>query len=212
MNKYIFIPDVHIADIEDTKEIIEEEIEDFAGDLDFTVIDDYDELPNIDEESVEVVLSTKCELANTFTTLDNWIKHTSLACWYCGLTFDNIPWFIPVIWTRDVIDDEVNKYNINLNFPDNNTRREITIIRTSGNFCGPCCVRKAIESDDKLTTAMKKHRINMLYHIYRIFNGRSIKFIPPAINRTRMKRYCGNNGLTDKEYRELNNELIKNNL
>lgn len=209
MQKYIFIPGVHLEDIENTPELANEVMEDFVGDLEFTVVDDYDELPDLDIETVEIVLNTKCELANIFTTLEKWIKHTSLACWYCGLTFDTMPWFEAVIWTRGIINETVKTYNINLNFPDSDTRREITIIRTAGNYCGPCCVRRSIEQNCSLTPQMKRRRINMLYYIYKLFNGSPIKFIPPAIDRTKMKRYCGSHGLTETEYREMNDNLLK---
>jgi hypothetical protein len=141
----------------------------------------------------------------TFTGLENHPKNTNLACWNCCRTFKGRPWFEP----QSI--DPVSKGSIGSIIPfdllnKNGTTREYCI-SIKGNFCGPNCVRRHINTYTR-DMSERLNKIAMLKFVYEIFMGQTIADIQPALPHTDMVQYGGN--LTVQEYQKKMDELDVN--
>jgi hypothetical protein len=106
-----------------------------------------------------------------FVNNKTWIKTTNIKCWYCDLSFDSKPVFIPKMIEHSGI---TNDYNI----------------PTLGCFCSFCCAKSYC--DIYYTRICDHIKINdMLKFLYNIFNGKKIKEINSAPNKYEMVQYGG---------------------
>lgn len=117
-------------------------------------------------------------IPSEFISVEEWPKYTNLLCWHCDRSVSSYPKFIPK-----------NPYTVN------GSDRCSTL----GNFDTWECAAaytKQMFSKDASSDILK----NII-----IFANRfePIKAIIPAIEKTRMKSYCGNDGLTIEQYGEL---------
>ena len=112
---------------------------------------------------------------SVFTNLKSWITNTNLKCWYCDLSFDSRPVFIPKVIEHSGFTEDIN-------------------ISTYGCFCSFCCtVSYTNLYYPKICTNIKVNE--MLRFLYRVFNGHSIKEILPAPSKYIMKQYGGDTNL-----------------
>ena len=162
--KILFIKGVFIKDCIPSDDIFERQIIEQLN-YNTAYIDIYNKIPLI------------------FNGLDTWIKNTNLNCWYCDLTFDSVPIFIPKIIE-----------------PSNSTEYNIS---TLGCFCSFSCAMVYINTHfSKICDNI--HMKNMLLFLYKIFNKKKIKEIILSPSKYQMKQYGGN--LEQIQYK---NNLLK---
>lgn len=162
--KFLFIKGVFIKDCMPSDDIFEKHIIEQLN-YNTSYIDIYNKIPSI------------------FTGLDTWVKNTNLNCWYCDLTFDSVPVFIP----RLIEPCASTEYNIS----------------TLGCFCSFSCAMVYINMH--FTNICENiHMKNMLLFLYKIFNKKKIKEIILSPSKYQMKQYGGN--LEQIQYK---NNLIK---
>ncbi len=123
------------------------------------------------------------KIPKIFTTLDCWIKHTNLKCWYCSLNFDSIPVFIPI---------NVYKKN-NILYQD-----------VHGNFCSFNCAKSYINIYFANGDTFIYN--NNLIKLYKIFNKKNIANIDISPPKFDMEIYGGY--LTEDEYKNKISNLI----
>jgi hypothetical protein len=124
-------------------------------------------------------------LPKLFTSADEWKKiHSNLICWECNLGISGYPKFVPT-----------------------NPRVEggADVCDPLGAFCEWGCVVRYI------TTIYPKIKAVDLLQSVSIFEskftGRYREHIPMSISKTERKEYCGEGGLTVKEFREKNAQM-----
>ncbi len=133
-------------------------------------------------------IQTYSSIPKKFTSVEDWPKMTNLHCWNCDRTFSSYPKFIPK-----------NPETIYIN------GKLETHWDPEGNFCEWNCVIDWIRSrlpqnrqwdaeQDTCTVAGK-------------FSHKKIVRIMPSPQKTMMKHYCGENGISEKQYQELINRL-----
>lgn len=125
------------------------------------------------------------KIPKVFVNVDNWPKVSNLKCWNCDQILQSYPRFLPVNPERDKEGNE--------------------ICDTVGNFCEwNCVVRYAMEkySGERLWDILKLTNI-----IAAKFTGRRREKILPSPEKTIMKQYCGDEGITPKQYKEKIDQL-----
>ena len=126
-------------------------------------------------------------LPRHFTSLDNWPKKTNLLCWSCSRQFNTIPVFIP----EDIYEENA-----------------IRIMDVKGCFCSFNCAQSYIDLYYKGVQHDDKTRFLIL--LYEIFNDKTIKIIIPSLPKHVMEQYCGEIGISSREYGnkiiEINND------
>lgn len=124
----------------------------------------------------------------TYTTLDKWITVTNLCCWNCDRQFKNRPIFVPdsIYFTK-------------------NAER---IMDVNGVFCSFNCAQKYI--DEKYKGPSRDDRTKFLQILFKDFYGYRAPIIKPAPEKTKMKKYCGEKGVTADEYQKMIEELNAN--
>jgi hypothetical protein len=125
-------------------------------------------------------------LPSTFTTLDKWPRITTLMCWECAESIDDIPCFIP--------------HN-----PAVNSSGE-KVYKALGAFCSWNCVAKYASTRYGDTEKWEIDR--NIKKIIKIYTGTEPAIVLPSPDKTIMKKYCGNRGLTVAEYKEKIRELM----
>lgn len=132
----------------------------------------------------DVVEQTKYnKLPIQFTTLDNHPKNTNLLCWSCNRSFKGPPWFEP---------QSISPMG------------KAFCISIKGNFCGPHCVRRYIQTYTK-DLSERLNKISMLQYVYELFTGKKNTDIQPAPPHTDMVQYGGD--LTIQEYQKIIEQL-----
>ena len=119
--------------------------------------------------------TTYNEIPKRFTSVDEWPKASNLKCWTCDRIPHSYPRFLPL----NVRDDTCDVH---------------------GNFCRWGCV---------VSYVMKEYsqcqQCDLLYYICVFeskFTGTRRLKILPTPPKILMKEYCGNNGITEKEWAE----------
>lgn len=131
-------------------------------------------------------LELKETIPTIFTSLEEWKQDSTLRCWSCCLTFNEIPCFVPTSIHRN--DD----YKI-----------EISV---EGNFCSfPCVVRYLHENYPSNLTSKHWSLRNNLNLLYYYFTNKHITIIPPAPSRVELQEYGGQ--LTIEEFKTRIKEL-----
>lgn len=113
-------------------------------------------------------------LPTRFTTFAEHPRSTNLLCWHCALQFDGVPYFIPITSTR--ISDAALEWTID------------------GNFCSWACATAYINNHTR--DPSKKWEL-----LANIANIRACATpIEPAPPRTIMRTYCGEGGMSVRDY------------
>lgn len=112
-----------------------------------------------------------------FRDVGTWPSCTNIRCWSCHQYFDTIPIFIPSKVDCD---------------SDGNKRYKVL-----GNFCSFTCAMLYLDINFRGSDLQWEYN-KMLYHIYKVFNGVSIDYIPCSPPPQDMIQYGGN--LTSTEY------------
>ncbi len=122
------------------------------------------------------------EIPKKFTGVEQWIKYSNLRCWSCDQIPLDYPRFLP------------------LNIEYNTKCPSQDKCDVEGNFCEwGCVVEYVMRRFDK---DKQPNLLDDIAYFESKFTGfRRIKVIRPP-DKTEMKQYCGNNGLTPKQWRE----------
>ena len=137
-------------------------------------------------------------LPKQFISPDDWPKVSNLKCWSCDRLFESYPKFVP-------LDPELISLNDKL----------VTAWEPRGNFCGWNCVI------DYIRTRLPKNKqwdaeqdtckvAEMFAKAMSAFAYKPVIRIMPSPEKTLMKPYCGNDGITEEEYQSMVNALNTN--
>ena len=125
------------------------------------------------------VTSIYTQLPRRFTGVENWPARSNLKCWHCDDIPENYPKFIPV--EPEFVDG----------------RRECWVL---GHYCEWECA--AADVSNQLPQSLRYDAHDLICIFESIFSLRPRKsIIVPAIPRTTMRAYCGDNGLTLSEWK-----------
>jgi hypothetical protein len=118
-------------------------------------------------------------LHERFVSISTWPTKTQLCCWWCGLTHDNYPKFIPM------------------------SVEPSGACSTEGSFCEWSCVCAYVvrrgQNVNNILELVKKY--------CGIFSDKRPMLIPLSPSPTVRKEYSGDNGLTEEEYRKIIEDL-----
>jgi len=201
-SKILFLPGVFLQDCPDSDPESEDVLEISLEDSEDLTVGPCKELkPKIYDE-----------LQTQYINRDLWKKTTNLHCWACGLTFNTVPYAIPIGWTKrlvspDNIDDQTEASDSSLL---SSTRRfkEMPIMEMHGNFChGGCGAWYILKvGDPKIPNKRESMELYIIFH--NDLTGESVNYMPCAEPRTRMHMYCGSIGISDEEYRKENTQKL----
>jgi hypothetical protein len=147
------------------------------------------------------------------------LEKTNLACWYCGLFFDEKPSNIPIFLFKDTIKMQYDLSNNYVepsdfkNLPhhallDGFSRTENINVKYYGNFCTIFCALRFLTETIDIPHSCKEHYKNMIYMLYSEEIGREVRFIPLAHPKTLMNIYT-ERGISEQEYKNLNKNLLR---
>ncbi len=136
----------------------------------------------------EVVAKNKyieySELPKRFTSVEEWPKYTNLLCWECSRSISSYPKFIAknpsIVNGNDICDPE-------------------------GVFHTWNCGMKFAESHYTKDKCWDLHTSTLIFA--KKFPDFNKTKIPAALEKTKMKQYCGAEGITCEEYDELVDKL-----
>lgn len=148
---------------------------------DFTRLDSiYD--ANAVTKPVESAQTVYTELPTKFVSATEWMKlFSNRKCWECDLTPTSYPKFVPENPTIESGEDVCDVHS---------------------HFCEWTCVVAYVMKNypkDKISGVLKTVSL-----FESKFSGRYRERIPASLPKTIMKPYCGNSGLTAKQYQEKN--------
>jgi len=125
------------------------------------------------------LMQTFSEIPKRFTGVSNWPKSTNLLCWECGFQFTSYPKFVPINPCRG-----------------ENGEDECDV---EGNFCEWSCVLREIK------TQYPPNQQSDLIAFVDIFRAKwpsePKRKLFPGPRKTKMKIYCGNQGLTTEQWK-----------
>lgn len=128
------------------------------------------------------------KIPHIFTTIDQFPKSTNLLCWSCHRSFTSQPRFIAIESIRAIGRDAYD-----------------WIIE--GNFCSWACAAAYIEQHYADT---KKWSLRQNLAVVRAqIDGTKIQLVKPAPCHTKMRSYCGADGMSQQDYSELVESLSK---
>ncbi len=141
--------------------------------------------------------------------IDNKVQENQieLACWCCGLFFEETPWGIPIFTSSEIniVNDE--KYELHNNLLDSVSRKEKKHVKYMGNFCSVCCAIRFLNETSEIPDNCKDNYRNLLYYIYEQKICKKITFIPMAHPKHKMSLYSGKDGWSEQEFKEKNKQL-----
>lgn len=117
------------------------------------------------------------EIPKKFTSVESWPKSTNLKCWSCDLIPRAAPSFIPQ--NPEIVDGK-------------------EVCDVLGNFCHSGCAAEYIYT--KMPSFQHWDLIELLGRFECQFTGVRRAIIPRGPDKTEMKAYCGNRGLTVKQW------------
>lgn len=138
------------------------------------------------EEDIMRVYNTSMiipeKIPRYFYDVKNWPQFTRIKCWSCDRNFNSHPWFIPLGYTKILIDEEGEKF-------------EKLAMIVHGNFCtcncavwwikyvrDPAIGKSKTEMDDK---------IRLLQELHQKFENEYVSYIPEAPWKTKMIQFGG---------------------
>jgi len=120
-----------------------------------------------------------------FSSVDKWPKKTTLLCYNCECSFNDIPWFD----TEEIIIQDNKRL----------------FVPRKGVFCSENCAEAHIERIYKEPTLGEKKYF--LRQLYKEIRGIPITIIQPSYDKIIMKKFVGMSGITDEEYQALIKKL-----
>lgn len=126
------------------------------------------------------------KIPSIFTTKELWIKKTNILCWYCNLSFSNMPVFIP----------------LNISKNENGQYMEVY-----GNFCSFSCAQGFINNYNDYFLKNKWQIQELLKLLYRKMYNKTIDIIYPSPSKYTLEKYGGSK--KEKQFKE---EIININL
>lgn len=117
------------------------------------------------------------DIPRRFCGVETWPTSSDLWCWHCGRTPTSYPKFVPQNPKNDS-----GQYHCDV----------------LGNFDEWNCVIAYIYASYK--TEFVSDMISLVYIFEHEFSRERKIYIPPSPPKTEMKNYCGESGLTEKEY------------
>jgi hypothetical protein len=140
----------------------------------------------------------ECIRSNSYTTYSSipkkyvqpkdWPKMTDIKCWNCDRNFNKYPKFIPINPQFEFVSGV-----------------QIVTWEPHGNFCEWNCAVAYLEKE--FSKDLIKNIKDSLFKIASEFSGKKILTIIPSPSKTIMKQYCGNNGITERQYQDLIDKL-----
>lgn len=132
-----------------------------------------------------IVPTAYTEIPKKFVTVDAWPQFSNLKCWECDQLPTTFPKFIPMNPEKD---------------KDGND-----ICDVHGHFCEWNCAVRYVTKEFPKDQQWDALQAICLFESK--FSGiRRVKIVA-AISKTCMKQYCGNSGMTSKQFREVNTKL-----
>lgn len=136
-----------------------------------SIEDEFENRFTYEDEIVPKTIYDK--IPEIFTCVEEWPKTTNISCWSCTLTFNTIPWFIPL------------SIEPNPAFPHKH------IIPPKGCFCSPNCAFVHIcKTYHDVST--RNDAIAMLKLLYNIITKKTCIDILPSPVHTVLEKYGGN--------------------
>lgn len=117
------------------------------------------------------------EIPKRFTGVANWPQKTNLLCWCCSCKFDTYPKFIPLDPEKVKGEDEC---------------------AVKGNFCMWECA--ALYVTERYANPTRGDLLYLICLFESKFTGYRREKMPLAPEKTEMKEYCGDGGLTEAEW------------
>ncbi len=140
---------------------------------DFTASDN-----TVNQSKADYPVYTK--IPKKFVNVEGWPKISNLKCWNCDQIFQTYPKFVPMNPERDKDGNDV--------------------CDSIGNFCEWNCVVRYI--NEKYSYNEQWDLLKLVCVFAAKFTGRRREKIMPSPDKTEMKQYCGEEGITPKQYRE----------
>lgn len=146
-------------------------------------------------------------IPGVFLNMDTWTKKTNLLCWYCSRGFDTFPWFIPNGVITVYVDIDNVDSNGNPKIYTNPGEIEWSVktvprpaLRPYGNFCTSICANSYMHTiKDKSVINIEDSKQQLLSLHNKILGLRDIS-IPIKPFWIIIKKYCGNNGVSEEQY------------
>lgn len=117
------------------------------------------------------------DLPKHFTSVDTWIKSTNLRCWNCGRVPTGVPKFRPK-----------NPSTVGGNL----------VCDVNGIFDTWNCVVSKMMQDTPINSQWDEMELICL--VEALFSGKRKQSIPAAIDKTKLREYCGMGGMTHEQY------------
>lgn len=111
------------------------------------------------------------KIPNIFISKYKWIKETNLLCWYCDLSFNTIPIFIP----ENISNNENGKY-----------------IEVFGNFCTFGCAQGFLNTNKRYDKYDLWEKTKLLHILYKLLNDNNdIDVFTPSPSKYILDMYGG---------------------
>lgn len=127
-----------------------------------------------------------------FYDINDWPKFTRIKCWSCDRTFSSRPWFIPLNYTKILVDETGEEEN----------REERIAMVVRGNFCSCNCamwwIRYIRDPAIGGSRSDQDEKIRFLQELYQKFNNKPISHIEEAPWKIEMQQFGGD--ITSAEF------------
>ncbi len=199
-SKILFLPGIFLTDCPETED------EDSGEVLEISLDDS-------DHEAPVAVPKKYDELQTRYISKELWKKKTNLLCWACGLRFDDIPYAIPIGWTKrlispDNLEDQTEASDSSL-LSSKRRFKEIPIMEMYGNFCHGGCASRYIMCIDDPKISNKKESMELLIIFHNDITGEAIQYLPQAEPNVKMHAYCGSIGVPTDEFVKRNLQKLE---
>lgn len=127
-----------------------------------------------------------------FYDVKSWPKFTRIKCWSCDRNFNSRPWFIPLGYTKILVDEPENN--------EERTQKIAMIVR--GNFCSCNCakwwIKRVRDPDIGESKTDQDEKIRFLQELYQKFNNKPIPHIEESPWKIDMQQFGGD--ITSAEF------------
>ncbi len=155
-----------------------------------------------DQESVKVE-EKKQRIYSNFIDINGWPKTTDIKCWYCGLNFEGIPWFEPLM--IEPLSDNVGCDTEICTDQDEKDYKPMHVVATRGIYCSCSCVLANVVQENCKINYIDK--INMIRYVYEKITGHTApEILQPSPSYTLMKDYGGD--MTVDQYKKMIKKIM----
>lgn len=199
-SKILFLPGIFLADCPETDDEESGEV------LEISLDDSDHEVPVAAPKKYD-------ELQTRYISKELWKKKTNLLCWSCGLRFDDIPYAIPIGWTKrlispDNLEDQTEASDSSL-LSSRRRFKEMPIMEMYGNFCHGGCASWYIMCVEDPKISNKKESMELLIIFHNDITGELIQYMPCADPKVKMHMYCGSIGVPADEFVKRNSQKLE---